>query len=164
MPTVTEVIALREGLANIQPRPGETPDGLAKRGAEFQRQFLYTPFTWERLSDAQRRAWLEWASNKLAAEVEYQSWLVRDLHQQGVVIVHPKWGIYIGNLFGLGFWSKLDPVGQPGAVVFPGEQAARAHMASWEHQPSGCTFVPVRPNNDGYASIAACVAAGLDGW
>jgi len=82
-----------------------------------------------------------------------------------VVITHAEMGIYLGSCMGLGFWSKLDPVGQPSAVTFPSIEAAREHMAFWEREtPLEVVFRSVTPDDGFYASIAACVAAGLDGW
>lgn len=90
---------------------------------------------------------------------------VRKVPTMAVVLVHPEWGIYLGNAMGLGFWSKLDPVGQPSAVTFPSERAAREHMATWDPPPvTGVTFHTVRPDDGEYATMSACVAAGLDGW
>lgn len=81
------------------------------------------------------------------------------------VIKHPEWGIYLGGFLGLGFWSKLDPVGQPGAVTFPDEQEAKAHMETWDGgPPAGVSFPVVVPDDGQYVSIAGCVAAGLEGW
>ena len=38
-------------------------------------------------------------------------------------------------------------------------------MASWDGgRPEGVGFAPVTPDDGPYASIAACVAAGLEGW
>jgi len=65
----------------------------------------------------------------------------------------------------MGFWSKIDPVGQPAAVTFPSEQDAQQHIAEWDGgRPDSIRFVEVVAGADGYASIAACVAAGLPGW
>lgn len=81
------------------------------------------------------------------------------------VITHPENGIYLGCCLGMGFWSKIDPVGQPSAVTFPSVNEAEEHMASWDNgKPDGVTLHSVAPDNGNYASIAACVAAGLEGW
>jgi hypothetical protein len=81
------------------------------------------------------------------------------------VINDPEMGVYLGSFIGLGFWSKLDPAGQPSAITFPSESEAEAFMATWESgRPTEACLVPVQPDEDGYASIAACVRAGLDGW
>lgn len=86
-----------------------------------------------------------------------------------VVLFHPEDGIYLGHCMGLGFWTKLDPVGQPSAVCFDDEADARAHMQTWECGPKeGVLFVTVQPDSANgevrYASIQACVAAGLEAW
>ena len=81
------------------------------------------------------------------------------------VITHPEMGIYLGSAMGLGFWSKLDPVGQPSAVTFASIDEAKEHMANWDGgTPEGVTFAPVIPDSEGYASVSACVQAGLEGW
>lgn len=82
----------------------------------------------------------------------------------GFVIVHPELGVYLGCCLGLGFWSKLDPVGQSAAVVFDSPEQAAAHVASWDDFTDNWTTHPVTPDKNGYASVAACVAAGLEGW
>lgn len=82
-----------------------------------------------------------------------------------VVIVHPEFGIYLGSCMGLGFWSKLDSAGQDAAVTFPSQQDAEQFMGTWdEGAPQGCQFISVIPDQGGYASVTACVAAGLDAW
>jgi len=82
-----------------------------------------------------------------------------------VVITHPEMGIYLGSAMGLGFWSKLDPVGQPSAVTFTSVSDAEDYMATWDGgRPEGVGFADVVPDEGQYASIAACVRAGLDGW
>lgn len=82
-----------------------------------------------------------------------------------IVIEHPVDGVYLGNCLGLGFWSKLDPIGLPCAVTFASVADAEAHADAWEcGRPEGLRFVPVQADVNGMASIAACVAAGLPGW
>lgn len=81
------------------------------------------------------------------------------------VITHPEMGVYLGNFLGLGFWSKLDPVGQPAAVTFATEAMAEDHMALWDcGRPQGAKLIPVWADLHNFASIDACVAAGLEGW
>lgn len=85
------------------------------------------------------------------------------------VLVHPEMGVYLGCCMGLGFWSNLDPAGQNAAVCFKDEKVAREYMATWDSgAPSGVTFMPVTPDEfDGsahYATVQACVQAGLPGW
>lgn len=82
-----------------------------------------------------------------------------------VVIVSPEDGIYIGNCLGMGFWTKLDPVGQPSVVTFASIKEAEDHMGTWEcGRPENISFHEVAPDNGAYASIQACVNAGLEGW
>lgn len=81
------------------------------------------------------------------------------------VITQPKLGIYLGNWMGLGFWSKLDPVGQSVAVTFDSISEAKNFIATWEFKPKDISFVEVYEDNAGIVgSIESCVNAGLDGW
>lgn len=81
------------------------------------------------------------------------------------VIYSEEEGIYIGECLGLGFWSKLDPVDQPAAVTFPSAADAERYMSTWlSGRPNGVRLVDVVPDSEGYASIEACVRAGLPGW
>lgn len=82
-----------------------------------------------------------------------------------VVIFSHEQGVYLGSCMGLGFWSNLDPVGQDAAVTFPDVSAAEGYMASWDcGRPDNVSFVEVVADADGFASIAACQAAGLPAW
>jgi hypothetical protein len=82
-----------------------------------------------------------------------------------VVIYSEENGVYLGSAMGLGFWSKLDPIGQPAATTFDDEAQAQTHMDSWEGgRPADVRLVPVVADDGFYASIAACVRAGLPGW
>jgi hypothetical protein len=81
------------------------------------------------------------------------------------LIVHPKFGVYLGSAQGRGYWSKVDSVGQPAAVTFPSQQEAIAYMASWAvSPPAGVQLLPVVSDGPGYATIAACVRAGAPAW
>ena len=88
--------------------------------------------------------------------------------RRGFVIVHRDDGIYLGNALGLGFFSKLDPVGQNQAVAFDSIQAATEHLSSWaiaeESDMQAYQFVEVLLNSNGCATIEACVKAGLESW
>jgi hypothetical protein len=79
-----------------------------------------------------------------------------------IVITHPKMGIYLGNCLGLGFWTLLDPAGQPEAVVFDSVADARAHIASWEsgNRPDDYGFHDVSATGR-YATIPMLIEAGL---
>ncbi len=80
------------------------------------------------------------------------------------VLYHPEFGVYLGSCLGFGFWSKCDPVGQPCAVLFDSESEADKFIRSWNHPIENWITVPVEDDMDGYASIAACVKAGLPEW
>ena len=82
------------------------------------------------------------------------------------VIYTEEEGVYLGSCMGLGFWSKLDAVDQPSAPTFPSAAIAEEYMAGWDNgRPPAAVVVPVEPDQaDGYASIAACVRAGLPEW
>jgi hypothetical protein len=75
-------------------------------------------------------------------------------------------GIYLGSFWGLGFWTKLDPVGQPGAATFATPNEAAAHIRDWSQNsdPKRFVFVPVTPTEGTYATIADCMKAGLESW
>lgn len=81
------------------------------------------------------------------------------------VLTHPERGVFLGCWLGLSFWSKLDPAGQPAAPTFPSTEEAESFMAEWEGgRPQDVRLVEVVPDDGTYASVAACVAAGLEGW
>ena len=78
-------------------------------------------------------------------------------------------GVYLGSAMGLGFWSKLDPVGQSSACTFDSKEAVDAFVAhgssSGEPILRKYSAVEVEVEAPGrYASISECVAAGLPAW
>lgn len=79
-----------------------------------------------------------------------------------IVIVHPEWGVYLGNAMGLGFWSLLDSAGQFAAAILAGEAEAEAHIRSWDENntPSAYQLVPVAAGGR-WASVAELRTAGL---
>lgn len=79
-----------------------------------------------------------------------------------VVIVHPEWGVYLGNAMGLGFWSLLDSAGQFAAAIFAGEAEAEEHIQSWDENntPSAYRLVPVAASGR-WASVMELRNAGL---
>jgi len=89
-------------------------------------------------------------------------------HQSNVVIYSERYGIYLGSVLGLGFWSKLDSAGQTSACTFESEQSACEFISSSNPGsfPADLQFIKIIPDQkDGtYASIEACVRAGLPGW
>ncbi|SER39957.1 MULTISPECIES: hypothetical protein [Pseudomonas] len=94
-------------------------------------------------------------------------------HSEGYVIAHSKDGVFLGHMLGLGFWSKLDPVGQEAAPCWPSMEEARDFVETWdlpaeekEDFLSQLRFVAVTADvfNHTAASISACRKAGLDAW
>lgn len=87
------------------------------------------------------------------------------------VLYHFEWGIFLGECLGMGFWSLLDPVGQPAACTWATEADALAwcqkhadHSAQAQVRPVAVPVREVQDNGAAYASVAVCVAAGLPGW
>lgn len=100
------------------------------------------------------------------------------------IVIHSKeYGVYLGSYLGLGFWSKLDPVGQDAAITFPSRDSAAGWLAAWDTRIDDAEFAVVevatddvgfvtvetvtalvKPGDSVYASIAECVAAGLPSW
>jgi hypothetical protein len=80
-----------------------------------------------------------------------------------IVIICPEKGIYLGNCMGMGFFTLLDPVGQPVAVVFETQGQAAQHILGWDsaNRPDDYRFVPVDTANDRFATIPELKAAGL---
>ncbi len=83
-----------------------------------------------------------------------------------ILIYSEELGIYLGSCLGMGFWSKLEPMKQTGAVTFADGDEAQVFIDTWEQTPSDLRFVPVEVK-DGlhfFAEMSDCVAAGLPGW
>lgn len=85
---------------------------------------------------------------------------------QAFVIVSSTMGIYLGCCSDLTLWSKYESAGQSSAVTFRSISEAEDFMKTdWEGgRPDGITLKPVFPDDGIYASIRACVAAGLEAW
>jgi hypothetical protein len=82
----------------------------------------------------------------------------------GVVIVHPEWGIFVGVSMGLAFWSNLDCAGQDCVPVMPTEAEARAYVNLMKNKPSHeFTFHSVQAAKR-WATIEELDAAGLSAW
>lgn len=81
-----------------------------------------------------------------------------------IVIVSKSLGVYLGSCMGMGFWSKLDSVGQPSAITFCDDGEASAHIATWDEAPCDYDFVSVEADDGVYASADACERAGLGNW
>lgn len=77
-----------------------------------------------------------------------------------VVIAHKEMGIYLGNFWGLGFWTKLDLAGQESATTFESESAARKHISTWDdcsNEPY--TFIDV-PDEPPFIELTALIRMG----
>lgn len=84
---------------------------------------------------------------------------------QTAVIYSKDWGVYLGSAMGLGFWSNLDPVGQPEACVFENEAQAKKIMESWDTPPpDDVRIVTLETINPMYATIPEIIKAGLPAW
>jgi len=86
-----------------------------------------------------------------------------------VVIYHEDLGVFLGELLGWGFWSKLGAGmgSKDGAPVFPNEEDALLFIVLWSPEiREGIKFVRVSPEfSDGHrVSMVGCVAAGLPAW
>jgi hypothetical protein len=108
-----------------------------------------------------------------AVQMEREEFTVKYRPGTRFVVVHPEMGIYLGSAMGLGFWSKMDPVGQVEAITFPDRETAERVMRSWDSgRPDAAVTWPVVPDHridcdasfPSYASVEACVAAGLPAW
>lgn len=82
---------------------------------------------------------------------------------QRVILHHKEMGIYLGSALGFGFWSKLDPAGQDAAWTFESIEHARLAIEGWDSPIENPMFTHVEVDGE-FASIAQCVAAGLDAW
>jgi len=74
-------------------------------------------------------------------------------------------GVFLGDFLGMGFWSKLDPVGQDSAIAFDTSEQA---LELLRRQPElvDARVVPVETNgSDGrWVTNVECVTAGLPFW
>lgn len=76
-------------------------------------------------------------------------------------------GVYLGSCMGMGFWSKLDPVGQCAAITFPNQEEFDEYRRSVDDpRPfDSCRLVPVElPFGETAASVMECVRAGVPVW
>ena len=80
------------------------------------------------------------------------------------LLLHPEWGIYIGAFLGMGFWSKLDPVGQNYAISFPSTDVLDWARSTFPGEWMKMTAPPIQIKDKMYATLAEIVAAGLEGW
>lgn len=80
-----------------------------------------------------------------------------------IAITHPEYGIFVGRLHGLGFWSKVDSVGQDRVIVFDTVDDAKEFLQEFEMPVALETFdfPEVEVLDEWYADIAELRAAGL---
>lgn len=80
-----------------------------------------------------------------------------------IVITHPEMGVYLGNAMGLGFFSRLDAVGQVAACTFENETQARAHVAGWDsnNDPAAYAYHAVAIEAQGCATVPELTRAGI---
>jgi len=86
------------------------------------------------------------------------------------VLFDEEWGVFLGEAFGLGFWSKLDPVGQDRAPAFESEVSIKEFIGGMvpKGRPKKWWAFPVEasgsPEDGFYASMEACIKAGVPAW
>ena len=84
---------------------------------------------------------------------------------KGAVIHSVEWGVYLGSAMGLGFWSKLDSVGQEEACTFKSKEEAQKHIDTWDSKPpSDTTFIEIETKDEFYASMKECSVVGIEHW
>jgi hypothetical protein len=77
------------------------------------------------------------------------------------------YGVYLGSFLGLGFWSKIDPVGQSEAPTFAKPRDITSYVSTWDRVPDYYFAVPVEISNDNgeyYATLKEIETAGLERW
>jgi hypothetical protein len=82
-----------------------------------------------------------------------------------IVIVHDEFGIYVGEAFGLGFWSKIDSVDQPAVPAWDAIEDAKEYISNWriENNPANYRYEAVEVGDDTaiMANVEELFAAGL---
>lgn len=78
------------------------------------------------------------------------------------VVVHPNWGIFIGQSQGMTHWSNLDPVAMPAAYTFRTKRLAEEFIKGLTHKKAPrCRYVEVNPSDGEYATIPDLDRIGL---
>jgi hypothetical protein len=93
--------------------------------------------------------------------------IIPKVSPKGWVIYSEEAGVYLGSCMGMGFWSKMDPVGQDAAAVFPTVNDINAYVQSVDNPANFPKFTAVQVEidvNEQWASIQSCVNAGLPAW
>jgi len=73
-------------------------------------------------------------------------------------------GVFLGTCFGLCFWSKVDPVGQPAAITFASKAEVLEVVKAMHNLPDDWRIVEVEVSEPPYATVKECVDAGLPAW
>lgn len=88
------------------------------------------------------------------------------------IIVHKEYGVFLGSMLGLGFWSKLDSAGQDEACTFSSPKEAFEYVSAWCEEPKikpttarvMITNDQLESNDVAYATKQQVVDAGFDSW
>ena len=81
------------------------------------------------------------------------------------VIYNEDKGIYLGSMWGLGFWTNWDAVGQDEAIAFKSPDEALELVSAWQNGAEDIEIKGVASNHDGlYVTMDECVASGLPAW
>lgn len=80
------------------------------------------------------------------------------------VIYSDSRGVFVGAMFGLGFWAKWDSAGQPCAPAVQEYEDAAETLLDVAGDVKDARLVQVDVSKSDRATIAECVAAGLPAW
>ena len=84
----------------------------------------------------------------------------------GFLVYSEEYGVYLGACFGLGFWSKLDSVGQDNAPLFSSRSEADDFIRGWDDEPiDQIKVIEIRDTISwDSATMQECIKAGLPAW
>lgn len=80
-----------------------------------------------------------------------------------IIIVSKEYGIFIGEQFGFGFWSKIDPVGQDRACTFETKKEAVQFIVSIK-EIQDAKAIEIEIEELPYATLADIAKADLPIW
>ena len=80
------------------------------------------------------------------------------------LLIHPEWGIFLGTMWGMGWWSKLDSVGQLAANVFDEPDQIHKFVDTFEYKPQEYDVEKVLTKDPEWATIEEIEAMGLEAW
>ncbi len=81
-----------------------------------------------------------------------------------IVVTHPEWGIFIGQGFGMGFWSRQEAAGMKEVSSFATREEALAATLAWQVDDASTPFDFRRvelPRGETRASVDHLRAAGF---